>query len=82
MHLEAATYDHRKEAMSSEAPFIKVEHLTKIFYPAKGKSWLRRNSRSKPVSKPLTTSPLRSRKARSSSSWDYRGRANPPSSEC
>lgn len=43
MHLEAPTQD-RKEAMNTAAPFIKVEHLTKVFYPAKSTSLLRRKS--------------------------------------
>jgi glycine betaine/proline transport system ATP-binding protein len=43
MHLEAPTLD-RKEAMNSEAPFIKVEHLTKIFYPPKARSVLSRKT--------------------------------------
>ena len=43
IHLEAPTQD-RKEAMNSEAPFIKVEHLTKIFYPPKARSLLSRKS--------------------------------------
>lgn len=43
MHLEAPTHD-RKEAMNSEAPFIKVEHLTKIFYPPRTGSLLSRKS--------------------------------------
>ncbi|MCU1566358.1 MAG: hypothetical protein JWQ56_1295 [Pseudarthrobacter sp.] len=44
IHLEAPTHDHRQEAMNPEVPIIKVEHLTKIFYPAKSTSWLRRKS--------------------------------------
>lgn len=44
MHLEAQKHDHPKEPMSPETPFIKVDHLTKVFYPAKSKSLLRRNS--------------------------------------
>lgn len=44
MHLEAPAEDHRKEAMNSESAFIKVEHLTKIFYPPKARSLLSRRS--------------------------------------
>jgi glycine betaine/proline transport system ATP-binding protein len=36
MHLNTATYG--PEAMNPEAPFINVEHLTKIFQPAKKRS--------------------------------------------
>ncbi|WP_323809241.1 betaine/proline/choline family ABC transporter ATP-binding protein [Arthrobacter sp. CDRTa11] len=36
MHLNAPTYG--EQAMKPEEPFIKVEHLTKIFHPAKKRS--------------------------------------------
>ena len=36
MHLNTLTYG--EEAMKPEVPFIKVEHLTKIFHPAKKRS--------------------------------------------
>lgn len=42
-HVEAPTYPHPKETMGTDAPFIKVEHLTKVFYPKKTRSLLNRN---------------------------------------
>ena len=45
--LEEQTNNHPEEAMENpEVPFIRVEHLTKIFNPAKTRSmgWLRKNS--------------------------------------
>jgi len=42
--LEKPAQDHRKEAMNSKSAFIKVEHLTKIFYPSKPRSLLSRGS--------------------------------------
>lgn len=44
IHLEEPAQDHRKEAMNSESAFIKVEHLTKVFYPPKARSLLSRRS--------------------------------------
>ncbi|GAA1791026.1 hypothetical protein GCM10009712_42770 [Pseudarthrobacter sulfonivorans] len=43
MYLEAPTQD-RKEDMNTAAPFIKAEHLTKIFYPPRARSLLSRKS--------------------------------------
>jgi len=42
MHLQAPANDHHKEAMNADAPFIKVERLTKIFYPPRVRSRLSR----------------------------------------
>ncbi|MGO4584617.1 glycine betaine/L-proline ABC transporter ATP-binding protein [Arthrobacter sp. 2RAF6] len=44
--LEAQTSDRTGQAMNPEAPFIHVEHLTKVFHPAKSRSlgWLRKKS--------------------------------------
>lgn len=38
-HLEARTTDHHEAAMNSVAPFIRVEHLSKVFHPAKSRSF-------------------------------------------
>ena len=43
IHIAAPTHD-RKEPMNTAAPFIKVEQLTKIFYPPRARSLLSRKS--------------------------------------
>ena len=47
-HLEAPTTDHHEATMNPVAPFIHVEHLSKVFQPAKSKSFGRFRSKKAP----------------------------------